>query len=455
VLGLGALSITQDTEMYDEENVTVVYRMKPTREKSAKEIAERIALDGSVGTWQEIPGRIGSEDFGVLRGKYGAKVAALWELHDEAVMFAKFPVVNFETEYGGMPLLIGTVAGDILGLDGISKIEVHDVFLPKSFMKHFRGPALGIKGIREKFGNEAGPILAFSVKPRLGLDSNSFASVCKEAAEGGVDLVEDDERLVDPPYCRLEQRAKTASKMVHEAGKFYSLNITGRAEKIIEIARKAIEQWEVDSLKIDVLPAGFAALQVVSEHIHSLAADSKVPITVYPQMYSIWCNHRNNFFINRKVILKMIRLVGGDIIYAASPREQEIGRMDVDAIPAIKDYHKVLQDEWMNILPSLPTLTGGIRPGTLQVVYDLFGNDVGYFVGGAIAAHPMGIKKGAEAMRDAIDAITSGKTIPEYANKKPALRTALERFGYLDAHKFFQEHAYVSRHTIPPNKYAA
>lgn len=452
---MGELSIAQDVEMYDEENITVVYRMTCSSEKSAREIAESIALDGSVGTWKEIPGRVDSEDFGTLRNKYGAKVAALWELHDEAVLFMKFPTVNFDTEYGGLPLLIGTIAGDVLGLDGIDRIEVHDVFMPKSFTSHFRGPALGIEGFRKKLENKDRPVLAFSVKPRLGLDSNSFARICREAAEGGVDMVEDDERLVNPLYCGMEERAKKTSRMVHDAGKLYSLNITGRAEKIVEIAEKAIAQWEVDSLKIDVLPAGFAALQAVSEYIHGLTVDRKLPITVYPQMYSTWCNHKNNFFINRKVILKMIRLVGGDIVYAASPREQAIGRMDVDAIPAIKEYHKALKDEWIGLLPSLPTLTGGIRPGTLQVVYDLFGNNVGYFVGGAIAAHPNGIKMGAEAMRDAIEAITSEHSIPEFAQKKPALRVALERFGYIDAMKFFQQHSNLSQHTIPPNKYAA
>ena len=49
--------------------------------------------------------------------------------------------------------------------------------------------------------------------------------------------------------------------------------------------------------------------------------------------------------------------------------------------------------------------------------------------GGGVAGHPGGVRAGARAMCQAVDAAFDGIPVAEYAESHPELKTALDRWG--------------------------
>lgn len=362
-------------------------------------LALRMAEDGAVGTWIS-PNLAGLNiDMSAIRREYGAKVE--YADFDTQTVVLKFPLKNIDAEFGAIPLLLNTVAGDILGYPEIERALVLNIDFPEEYLKQFRGPACGVEGIHNILGVTDRPIVAFSVKPRLGLAPEQFAILCKAAIHGGkrglgVDIVEDDERLLNPLYCPMEERVKAVAKALKEiesetGKKLYSVNISGRSDQVVEKAKRAIDLG-ANALKIDVLATGFSALQAVSEYLHEESI--QLPLLVYPGMYSTY-----EQTISREVLLHLSRLAGADVVYSGAP--PFAGRMDiVQNLIRLKRHQAILSMEWPVSSPvkrCLPSVTTGIQPGNIDAVYRLIGNnDFAYFVGGGIAGHPEGIAMGAE-----------------------------------------------------------
>src|SRR6266571_2519438 len=108
---------------------------------------------------------------------------------------------------------------------------------------------------------------------------------------------------------------------------------------MVEMA-KALIDIGVRMLKIDVLPAGFSALQAVSEFLHR--ENLEVGITVYPAMHRVYERH-----IDRGILLAMARLAGADIIYAGNPPSaQPSGRVQGPAaFTKVVSNHLILKKD--------------------------------------------------------------------------------------------------------------
>ncbi|GAG78011.1 unnamed protein product, partial [marine sediment metagenome] len=197
------------------------------------------------------------------------------------------------------------------------------------------------------------PILAYTVKPRMGLTITDFGKLYTEAAKAKIDIVEDDERLIDPSYCRFENRVETLMELQESYDSIYSANITGSLEN----ARKRLDfaaEKGIQMVKLDVLVSGFETLRQIALHIRD-NYDSKIAITVYPDAYHAYRK------LSRKFILKMARLCGADIIYAGSPNwaryEQEDIKM-MDSLAPVFSMHQTLSKDFERakfIKKSLPT----------------------------------------------------------------------------------------------------
>lgn len=193
----------------DKDNIVATYHISNS-EISADKI-EKHALEmvnnAGVGTWAGVDLSRYGASYSDLKRNHGARLVSI---HTPTGMVKiAFPVKNFDPKYGGIPFLLNTVAGDILGtLD--TSVRLLELDLPQEFTSFFPGPNLGIEGLRRRTGVEKRPLLAFSAKPRLGLDNETFATLCREAFEGdrtgvGVDICEDDTRLLSRESESLER----------------------------------------------------------------------------------------------------------------------------------------------------------------------------------------------------------------------------------------------------------
>ena len=309
-----------------------------------------------------------------------------------------FPKENFNFENEGIDHFISTIAGDILLNPSIEQIEVENFnFKDPKLYKYFPGPNVGISKLygdvlSGTLGGFERPVLAFTVKPRLGLNIKDYQSLFYQSAEAGIDIVEDDERLIDPPNCAFRKRVDAMAKIQKSYKTVYSVNITGTLENAIQRLDYAAKRG-IKMVKFDVLVTGFETLRRLALYIKE-KYNSKIGITVYPDAYRAYRN------LSRKFILKMSRLCGADIIYAGSPnwaRYEKIGGPLKYSIEPIHTTHRLLRERIegaSHIKESLPTITNDQHPSRTEIIVAFFRKyydnhfKYAFFVGGGISGFP-------------------------------------------------------------------
>jgi len=380
-------------------------------------IAGFMASDGSFGTWVELNA---VKNINQISSKYGAYVE--YADRETSTVVIKFPAENIDFEYGHVTLLLNTVAGDILGLAGIEQAKVIQIEYPPSWLAKFRGPTCGVEGLRDLLEVKGRPLVAFSIKPRLGLDKNQVADLAAQAKRGGIDIVEDDERMLNPSYCPIEERViavkEAMEKVASQASKtIYSVNVSCRPDKVVDLVEKVLNAG-ADALKVDVLATGFPALAQVADYVRSLGR--QVPIFVYPALFRMF-----EHTIRREVLIKLSRYMGADIIYAGAP--STTGRIDVvQNLLTLRHYHDLLLmpiNHPTTIKRTMPSVSTQVHPGNVNYLLKAIGHiDFAYFIGGGISGNPLGVDRGAELIMKALKGAVANKS-----------------FGHEDFHKLLTD----------------
>ncbi len=76
--------------------------------------------------------------------------------------------------------------------------------------------------------------------------------------------------------------------------------------------------------------------------------------------------------------------------------------------------------------PVLPVASGGLHPGLVPALIEIFGKDFVIQAGGGIHGHRDGTIAGVKAMRQAVDAKMQNIPLKKYAETRRELKTALE-----------------------------
>lgn len=310
----------------------------------------------------------------------------------------EFPNSNFNFTSEGVDHFVGTVAGDILLQPAIDDVVVRDFeFTDPDLFSSFPGPNVGIQGLYDSVakGRHKGidrPIIAFTVKPRIGLNVDEYVQIYSEAASEGIDIIEDDERLIDPVGCSFEERVKALSKAQSKVGGVYSPNVTGDSQTALSRLEYCAGHG-VRAVKCDVLVSGFETLRKLALAIRQ-KYNSSIAITVYPDAYMMYRK------LSREFILRLSRLCGADIIYAGSPAwarySGESGQLKT-AIDPVYQRHELLSAPLGpkgQIRQSLPTVTNDQHPSRAEALIVYFrkykNNHLSYafFVGGGISGFP-------------------------------------------------------------------
>ena len=92
-------------------------------------------------------------------------------------------------------------------------IRLRDVHLPASILAGYRGPNLGVEGLRQALGVFGRPLLATALKPR-GSTPQQLALRANEFAAGGGDLVKDDHNLTDATFDDFCHRVELCQQAV-------------------------------------------------------------------------------------------------------------------------------------------------------------------------------------------------------------------------------------------------
>ena len=370
------------------------------------EAAGGVAAESSIGTWTEL----------TTMKRYVEKLhATVFQIQGNDVKIA-YPIQLFER--GNMANILSSVAGNVFGLKALENLRLNDIHLPRKLARSFHGPKYGIAGVRRLLRVRDRPLVGTIIKPKLGLRTADHAKVAYEAWAGGCDIVKDDENLssqgFNPFKRRVVETLRLRDKAERETGekKVYMVNVTAETEEMIRRA-KFVERNGGEYVMVDILTCGFSALQTLRNkdfdlimHAHRAghAAFTKNP----------------RHGINMKVIARLARIIGVDQLHVGTV----VGKMH-ETKEEVLDNCRVLQDDLYGLKPVLPVASGGLHPGLVPSLYDIFGKDFVIQAGGGIHGHEDGTLSGARAMRQAVDASMKGVSLQEYAESHEELKKSL------------------------------
>ncbi len=409
-----------DLKYKPKDDLVCLFRISPARNLGMKKAANTVALESSIGTWTEVPGK-----------DYVKKLKAkVFSIKGDNIKIA-YPKELFESD--NVPNILSSIAGNIFGMKAVKAIRLEDVSFPKSILKNFSGPRYGIEGIRKMMGIKNRPLVGTIIKPKLGLTTKDHAQSAYESWVGGCDFVKDDENLASQKFNVFEKRLiktlEMADKAEAETGekKAHLVNVTAETKEIMKRAQLA-EQQGSKYIMVDILTAGWAALQTLRE------GNFKMALHAHRAMHAAF-DRNPKHGISMMVLADFARLIGVDQIHIGTGIGKLEGKIkDIEEIreeiesESVKATKKRLAQKWHNIKSTLAVSSGGLHPGHVPFLIKHLGKNIVLQAGGGIHGHPSGTRAGAAAMRQAVDAVMKNKTLKEYAKDHTELREALKKW---------------------------
>jgi len=410
-----------------EKDLIVLFRIEPAKGITFEEAAGRVASESSNGTWTEVA---------IDTPRVRSLAAKAYRIQPPWVEVA-YPPELFEE--GNMSQILSSIAGNIFGMKAVKKLRLEDVYWPKPIVESFPGPLHGINGVREILKIFDRPITATVPKPKVGLNTNEYVEVAKDIWTSGIDLVKDDENLTSQSFIKFEERVskmfRMRDKVEKETGerKGYLINITSPFNEMVKRA-KLVKDHGGEFVMIDILTVGWSALQAFKE----LDLELGLAIHAHRAFHAAFTRDRRHG-MSMKVVAEVSRLIGVDHIHVGTVvGKLESPLKEVTALIRICREHKsrrnmklrLLKKEWHKIRPVFPVSSGGIHPGLIPKIIEIFGRDVIIQVGGGVLGHPDGPRAGGKAVRVAIEAAINGTPLDEAAKHSEELRKALEKWGY-------------------------
>jgi len=409
-----------------KNDVVVQFYFEPPKGMSKKEAVGRIASESSTGTWTtltDLPPRMKKLQAMAfdIKGNY-VKVAYPRDLWED----------------GNLCQLLSGIAGNIFGMKGVENLRLIDATLPKDYIRYFKGPQYGMKGIRKMMKVPKRPLTGAVVKPKIGFSAREHAKIGYETWMGGFDFVKDDENLTSQKFNRFNERVKLLSKMRDKAEKETGdlksafINITAETEEMKKRA-KLVADYGFNYVMIDVVITGTAAVQTLRDYLGDLG----LAIHAHRAMHAAF-DRNPKHGITMQFIAKIMRLIGVNNIHSGTAVGKLVGdRKEVKAIADVLREKKtkavnniILEQDWGNIKTTFPASSGGLHPGLVPDVMKIYGTELVLLVSGGIHGHPKGPRAGAKAVMHAVEATMDKESLDRKAKTSVELKQALKKWGY-------------------------
>ncbi|MEM3399238.1 MAG: type III ribulose-bisphosphate carboxylase [Candidatus Micrarchaeia archaeon] len=408
--------------------IKALFYFEPSDGISVDDVVGRLASESSTGTWTTL----------ARMPKLMEKLKAHAYWHDKNYVKIAYPIALWEE--GSIPQLIAGIGGNIFGMKAVASLKLLDAELPLTYIKNFRGPNYGRDAIRRIFKKKKGPITSVVPKPKVGFTAREHAEVAYEIWKGGFDCVKDDENLTSQNFNRLSERVRLLARMrdraERETGEIKDafINVTAPNLKELEKRIRVVHDAGFRYFMLDVVISGFTAVQTATE----LAHDLDMAIHGHRAMHAMFT--RKEHGMSMLFLAKLMRLIGIDQLHIGTV----IGKLQgaKSEILAIKEMicekevgeieNMRMPQKWGKIKPMLPVASGGLHPGILPEIFNIYGTtDIVIQVGGGTLGHPKGVEAGVKACMQAIEAYSTGISLEEYAKNHDELRLALDKWGHV------------------------
>ena len=410
-----------------KNDLKVLFYFQPAKGISTGDAIGRIASESSTGTWTTLF---------KLPPRMKKLMATAYKIEGNFVHVA-YPYDLWER--GNEPQLLSGIAGNIFGMKALDNLRLVDVNLPQDYIKYFPGPNLGIHGLRKYFKVYNRPLTGAVPKPKIGFSDVEHAQIGFETWMGGFDCVKDDENLTSTKfnnfYKRVQLLAKMRDKAEKETGEIKDafINITGEVEEMKKRA-KFLHNHSFKYAMIDVVTCGVASVQTLREFL----GDYGMAIHAHRAMHAAF-DRNEKHGITMEFLAKIMKLAGVDQIHSGTAvgklvgsREEILSISNILRETHVKPYKKILLEQnWGKIKPAFPVTSGGLHPGLVPDIMEIYGKETVMLVSGGIHGHPKGTRAGAKATMQAIEAVNKKISLEEFA-KRPnnlELKQALEKWG--------------------------
>lgn len=401
-------------ESIKEKYLIATYYLSSENEADLFNWVKLIAADQSAGTWTHVEG----ETPEVIE-KYGAKILGIYSMATENSCVARiaFPTANFQIY---MPMIISTVAGNVLGQSGVKLIDIE---LPDPILEQLPGPLMGIEGIRNLLNIHDRPLVGAILKPCIGVAPEVSASGAAKAAKGGADVIKDDELLSNPRYSPMVDRVKAVMRALKDVGKdkscLYAVNITGK--NLIERSKMALDAG-ANSIMVNYQSLGWGAVEDLVRYLKR--EKISVPIFGHCAGMGAYYTSKTNGLSTALACGKLPRLVGMDmsLVYPDS------GRFGISTNELVETHNALTADMGI-IKKSFDTIAGGVHAGSIYYLMDLLGQDTILMAGGGIYGHPMGAVAGAKSILQAIEAYNKGASMDDAVKEYKEMGAAIKLWG--------------------------
>ena len=412
----------------EKDDLVVLFYFEPPKGMTKKESAGRIASESSTGTWTTLA---------KLPDRMKGLQATAFEIKGNHLKVA-YPRDLWEN--GNWCQLKSGIAGNIFGMKGVENLRLIDVSLPASYVKHFKGPILGMDGIRKRWKVMDRPLTGAVPKPKIGFSAAEHAKIGYETWMGGFDFVKDDENLTSTKFNRFDKRvellAKYRDKAEKETGekKGAFVNITADVE---EMKRRAnlLHDHGFSYAMMDVVIVGSAGLMTMRDHLGDLGMTTHAHRAMHASF-----DRNPKHGMTMQFVAKEMRLLGLNQLHTGTAVGKLVGTKDeVLALASILRDKKtkakknmLMEQDWGSIKSAFPVSSGGLHPGLVPDVLDIYGKELVLLVSGGIHGHPKGTRAGAKAAMQAIEAWSDGITLEERAKRAGGkeLGQALEKWGH-------------------------
>ncbi len=298
-----------------------------------------------------------------------------------------YPLVNFNLEQAAFSCIwLAMIGGATHALTSYHKSRLVDFELPTSALQYFPGPQFGIQGTRRILSLAAGmPVIGTIIKPTAGLTPDEVADLCYEFAAGGVRFIKDDEKMMNPSYCPLQERVTKVVEALRRAEDqtgekvLYAPHITAGPDNIRRFADIALEAG-ANALMVNFFAAGFHSLEI-------LARNYEVPIYAH-------CGGKEALGraegegVAPEVVAKLARLMGADYFRTGVIGSYLVG----SSLPELQSLTVTLTRPMPSIQAAVPVLSGGLKPANLAENLRALGCDVLALSGTGLTRHPQGIR---------------------------------------------------------------
>lgn len=322
---------------------------------------------------------------------------------DQFEVLIRYPA---ELAESGLNALLNLIYGNI----SLKRcIRLLDVNLPAAVLSRYRGPNLGVPGLRKLLGVFGRPLLATALKPR-GSTPEDLAQKAAEFSAGGGDLVKDDHNLADASFEAFCHRVELCQKAVltgsHQSGKpcLYFPNL---AAPVSELERRA--EFLV---KLGVRGVLVAPLVLGLDQVRHLAEKFPLAFMGHPTFAGTFF-HDGRHGIDPGLLLgALFRLAGCD----ATIYPNVGGRFSLTAEDCRQIDRRALAPLG-HLRPTWPSPAGGMSYDNLETMAADCDLDSIFLIGGALLGDSVSLKASTARFARQIQELFPAATTSESADE--------------------------------------